>query len=188
MGHSHLSIVPNSPRQEKSNQSQRNTAGKSVKLSRTVNALSDPTLVAWYDPGLTTGWATFGSDHIFESGQAPFENIGTQLTTWAEALGRHLWVGWELYNVTQGGGKSGTPKYSLETIGMLKWICHANDVTVLKAVPSSNRKLGDELKLKKLGWRKPGKVHANDAASHLLAYHLREGRLPRHLLDLVLNS
>jgi hypothetical protein len=140
----------------------------------------------WYDPGLTTGWAYLENGQAFNSGQAAFEDIGGALTTWAESLGPSLWVGWELYNVTQGGGKAGTPKYSLETIGMLKWICHAHDVTVLKAMPSAARKLGDEVKLKRLGWRKPGKVHANDAASHLLAFLLREKRVPLHLLEKIL--
>jgi len=150
--------------------------------------LVDPSLVMWFDPGLTTGWAYLENDREFNSGQCQFEDVGAQLTTWAESLGPQLWVGWELYNVTQGGGKSGTPKYSLETIGMLRWICHAHDVTVLKAVPSASRKLGDEVKLKRLGWRKPGRVHANDAAMHLLAWHLREKRLPPHLLSRVLGN
>lgn len=148
----------------------------------------NPSVVIWYDPGLTTGWALLRDDVKFDSGQCQFENIGTQLTAWAELLGPSLWVGWELYNVTQGGGKSGTPKYSLETIGMLRWICHEYNVTVLKAMPSASRKLGDEVKLRRLDWHKPGMVHANDAASHLLAFCLREKRLPPDLLSRVLDS
>lgn len=136
----------------------------------------------WFDPGLTTGWAHLENGHEFQSGQGSFEDVGAMLSEWANALGPHLWVGWELYNVTSGGGQSGTPRYSLETIGMLRWISHANDVTVLKAMPSSTRKLGSEVKLKRLSWRKRGQVHANDAAMHLLAWHLREKRLPPHLL------
>lgn len=142
----------------------------------------------WFDPGLTTGWASLEIASMFDSGQAPFEDVGEMLTTWAETLGPRLWVGWELYNVTQGGGAAGTPKYSLETIGMLRWICHAHGVTVLKAMPSASRKLGDEIKLKKLGWRRRGQVHANDAAMHLLAWHLREKRLPSYLLSLILSD
>lgn len=144
-----------------------------------------PLKVAWFDPGLTTGWATMTHDGFFESGQGSFEDVGSMVASEADIYGPNLWLGWELYNVTQGGGRSGTPKYSLETIGMLRWICHSRDVTVLKAMPSASRKLGDEVKLKRLGWRKPGKVHANDAASHLLAWHLRENRLPPHLLSRV---
>jgi hypothetical protein len=135
-----------------------------------------------------TGWAYLENGVDFNSGQKPFEDIGDMLTGWAEILGPNLWVGWELYIVTQGGGKVGTPKYSLETIGMLKWICHSHDVTVLKAMPSASRKLGDEVKLKRLGWRKPGKVHANDAAMHLLAWHLREKRLSSALLAKALGT
>lgn len=137
----------------------------------------------WFDPGLTTGWATMHHDGHFESGQCQFHDVGERLTRYAELHGPNLWVGWELYLVTQGGGKVGTPRYSLETIGMLRWICHVHDVTVLKAMPSSARKLGDDIKLKKLGWRRPGMVHANDAASHLLAWCLRERMLPGHLTD-----
>lgn len=148
----------------------------------------DPRLIVWFDPGLTTGWATFGSDDVFDSGQDRFEDVGEALTCWAQLLGPSLWVGWELYNVTQGGGKAGTPKYSLETIGMLKWICHSHGATVLKAMPSASRKLGDEVKLKRVAWRTPGKVHANDAASHLLAFMLREKILPPHLLSKILST
>ena len=157
-----------------------------MRLVETWQPVSDPLLVQWYDPGLTTGWACLAADGTFDSGQLSFTEIGEDLVRDAEAYGPALWVGWELYNVTQGGGKVGTPKYSLETIGMLRWICHAHDVTVLKAMPSASRKLGDELKLKKLGWRVPGKRHANDAAMHLLAWHLRENRLPPDLLSKIL--
>lgn len=153
-----------------------------------VHDSNKPLLVMWFDPGLTTGWASLHHDGFFTSGQGTFEEVGDQLTASADVYGPSLWVGWELYNVTQGGGSAGTPKYSLETIGMLKWICREHGVTVLKAVPSSNRKLGDELKLKRLGWREPGMRHANDAASHLLAFMLREKRLPPHLLGKVLGS
>lgn len=149
--------------------------------------LSDPLRVMWFDPGLTTGWAVMSHDGWFDSGQAAFHDVGELLAGDAEVYGASLWVGWELYNVTAGGGKAGTPKYSLETIGMLKWICHCFNATMLKPMPSSARKLGDELKLKRLGWRKPGQVHANDAAMHLLAWTLREKRLPTHLLAQVLN-
>lgn len=155
---------------------------------RLVHDVSSPLRVIWFDPGLTTGWALLSHDGWFDSGQAGFHDMGEMLCNEADIYGPTLWVGWELYNVTQGGGQSGTPKYSLETIGMLKWICHAYGVTVLKPVPSASRKLGDELKLKKLNWRKRGQVHANDAAMHLLAWHLRENRLPPDLLSRVLGD
>lgn len=152
----------------------------------TAPQLSDIPVVVWFDPGLTTGWARFENCQVFTSGQDQFDATGDMLTGLAELHGPRLWVGWELYNVTKGGGKSGTPKYSLETIGMLKRICRTHGATVLKPVPSASRKLGGESKLKRLGWWNPGKVHANDAASHLLAFMLREGNLPQSLLDQIL--
>lgn len=155
-----------------------------MKYLSSVQVDPDPLIVMWYDPGLTTGWACLTANGDFDSGQLSFTETGEDLAQTAQIYGPALWVGWELYNVTQGGGKAGTPKYSLETIGMLKWICHANNVTVLKPMPSSSRKLGDEIKLKRLGWRRPGMRHANDAAQHLLSWALREKRLPPHLRDL----
>jgi hypothetical protein len=154
-------------------------------ITTAVVELTGPDLVVWLDPGKMTGWASMDEYGNFSSGQSNFEDMAGAIESWCVIFGPALWLGWERYNVTQGGGKTGTPEYSLEMIGVAKWLCYHHGVTTLKAMPSSARKLGDELKLKRLGWRRPGMVHANDAASHLLAWALREKRLPQRLLDLL---
>lgn len=147
-----------------------------------------PAAVVWLDPGLLTGWAIWTDDHQFTSGQLGFEDLGFFLEADAEQLGPDMAIGWEQYIVTQGGGKAGTPKHSLKVIGMVEWLCLRHGVNVLASQPSASRKLGGDLQLKRLGWYRAGKRHANDAASHLLSWLIREGTLPSHLADKLCTS
>jgi len=135
----------------------------------------------WLDPGKLTGWAMLESTMMFSSGQGDFDETDDLVNTWARTMRADLWLGWEMYVVTQGGGRSGTPSFSLEVIGAVKSACRRHGVTVLKPVPSSSRMLGDESKLRRLGWWRPGARHANDAAMHLTAFLLRERLMPAEM-------
>jgi len=132
-------------------------------------------VVIWLDPGKTTGIAFYDTvDGYFTSSQYDFAATGEYLdgmmTTWND-----LAIGWEQYIIAP--GHSGTAAFSLEVIGMTRWLAHHHDVLVLPAVPSAARKLGSDDKLKKLGWYTPGTRHANDAAAHMLAWLLRTKKL-----------
>ena len=137
--------------------------------------------VIWLDPGKLTGWASLSSEMSFSSGQLDFFTLGNDLESYARFHHNQLAVGYEKFIVTPSTVAS-DPEYSLEVIGMVKWIAYKYNTTLLAPVPSASRKLGmDGDKLQKLRWHKPGQVHANDAAAHLLAWTLREGRTPMHL-------
>jgi hypothetical protein len=138
--------------------------------------------VIWLDPGKMTGWASLGSDMSFSSGQLDFFNLGHELESYARFHNNQLAVGYEQFIVTPSTVAS-DPEYSLEVIGLVKWIVYTYNCTMLAPVPSASRKLGmDGGKLQKLKWHKPGRVHANDAAAHLLAWLLREGKTPLPLV------
>lgn len=139
--------------------------------------------VVWLDPGKLTGWAMLDSTDTFLSGQEDFDHIDDLVNGWAALAGPGLWIGWEMYLVTTGGGKTGIPRYSFEVIGAAKSACRRHSATMLKPMPSSSRKLGDDPKLKRMGWWKPNHRHANDAANHLLAWALRENMLPVEYKD-----
>ena len=129
----------------------------------------------WLDPGKTTGVATYDfSSGYFSSSQHDFvmtgEVIDGLLTDTMDAA-----IGWEQYIIAP--GHSGTAAYSLEVIGMARWLAHRHDALVLPAVPSAARKLGSDDKLKKLGWYVPAMRHANDASAHMLAWLLRTKKL-----------
>lgn len=144
--------------------------------------------VIWIDPGLMTGVASFDLAHpAFDSWQAePDEVVRTLHERLAVADGR-MQIGWEMY-LSTGGPQHGTPKHSNEIIGRLKDFALIHGVELLKPQPSSARKLGSVVFLRRLGWYKPGQVHANDAASHALAYLMRERLLPDHLFKKALHS
>lgn len=137
----------------------------------------------WFDPGLTTGIAWCDITGEFSSTQLDFIGTGRWLEGHLRNRAPSIAVGWEQYIVTSGGGRSGTPGPSLETIGMIRWLCNWHRVKVLPPQPASARKLGDDGKLKRIGWWNPGHRHANDAANHLLADCLRRHRLPGTLRD-----
>jgi hypothetical protein len=145
-----------------------------------------PQTVLWIDPGGTTGfaWVEHTPDgYVFDFAQA----VGTEaaarqawkIINWdREEFDRsdpaRVWVGWEQYIVTAGGGRSGNPAPALEVIGALKWLCYNAGARVLPAVPASHRAVMTTDALKAAGWYRPGVPHAMDAARHLGAWVLRE--------------
>jgi len=111
----------------------------------------------------------------FQAGQAlgPITTGGV-VQSLAKTHGPGLYLGWEQYVVTQGGGRGGDANQALETIGIARWLCAEYHCTLLKPMPASSRVVASLDLLKTLGWYLPGKVHANDATRHLVAWLLRE--------------
>jgi hypothetical protein len=141
--------------------------------------LTDRTLRVWLDPGLITGLATYDLDEkTFMSWQYELADLEARLTFLFTHHKDRVVLGWERFIVTSGGPRTSTPKHALEAIAVSRSLAEAHDVPVLKPQPSSARKLGSPVMLTRLGWRKPGKVHANDAAQHLLSDLLRTKPMP----------
>lgn len=140
------------------------------------------THVIWLDPGETTGYANYDlATGEFFAGQLRFHGIGRMLTTYSELWGVSLAVGYERFIVSSTGSKYASPEWPLKVCGVVDWLAYLHGYTLLPAMPSSSRNLGrDGDKLKRLGWWTPGQIHANDATAHLLAWLLREGKLPPH--------
>jgi hypothetical protein len=134
--------------------------------------------VVWLDPGKKTGVA-FLRDGVFQSMERDFVETGRLLEHWLSLYGSHLCVGWEDYNATGGGEAS----YSLEVIGVARWLCRMHDATVLPTVPASSRVVATDQVLKLLTWHRPGLGHANDAARHLVAWLLRTGHMRDQLTE-----
>jgi hypothetical protein len=128
----------------------------------------DHGVVIWVDPGQTTGWASYdrGRD-VFLSGQELFVPFGELLTATVRFLNHDVMIGWERFLVA--GRRAGEPKYSMEVIGMIKWI--ARDCTLLTPTASASRSMASPAILKRLGWWNRGHGHANDAAQHLLTWY-----------------
>jgi hypothetical protein len=154
-----------------------------------MRAMTDQRVITWLDPGLTTGLAWWDMDaEVFGSWQYEQADLFKRLACMTDLYGQRLWVGYEKYLITSAGPRRGTPKHSLEVIAVVRDLAHANVFELLPSMPSSARLLGNVTMLRRLGWYKPGKPHANDAAQHTLAYLLREKKLPRDLIKKALGS
>lgn len=142
----------------------------------------DVGIVLWLDPGLTTGVASYDfQTGRFHSDQLLFHPLGQYLETICSFFRGGLAVGWERFLMTP--GSHAKPDHSIEPIGVTRYLAVKHQCQLLQPVPSSMRELGSDDKLKKLDWYKPGKRHANDAANHVLAWLLREKKLPQNLVE-----
>lgn len=137
--------------------------------------MSEPTFIVWTDPGQTTGAAWYDMElSVFGSGQYDLDDLRRKLTALRGIFGDRMALGWELYISTSGGARTGTPTPSNKAIGMMQSLADEQGIVLLKPQPSSARNLGSVTFLRRLGWYKPGKGHANDAAQHLLAHLIRQ--------------
>lgn len=150
-------------------------------------AVTETDLVVWLDPGLTTGMAWWDPRvEIFGSWQYEKGDLLKRIEYLVQTHEGQVGIGCEHYIIA--GRSPGNPKPSLEVIGAVEAGAGEGRYCLLPPMPSAARKLGSAVLLRRLGWYKPGKDHANDAAMHLLAYLFREKRLPRHLVTKALHE
>lgn len=141
----------------------------------------------WLDPGLTTGWAKLASPRdepdVFTSGEADFSQAGHIID--AHAQSGKTAIGWEQTDITYSTYRMPDVKLALEVSGIARWACLRNHCEMLGPAARGMRSLASTEMLKALRWHKPGMPHANDAASHLLSWLIREHRLTRDMHAIV---
>lgn len=143
-------------------------------------SVGDGPVITWLDPGLTTGLAWWNG-RAFGSWQYDKPDLTDRLNTLSELYDGRLAVGYERYIITSGGVRRGTPRHSMGVIERVDAMAEEGLFTLLPPMPSSARKLANPVMLRRLGWYLPGKVHANDASQHLLAYLLRTRPMPQQI-------
>lgn len=142
--------------------------------------IKNQALIAWADIGLITGLAWYDLEHdIFNSWQYTYEDLRKQLDRLADHCDGRMAVGYEKFIVTSGGSRTSTPQHALRAEQVLADFARARNVPLLKPQPSSARKLGQVVYLRRLGWYRPGKGHANDAAQHVLSRLLLQKPIPQ---------
>jgi hypothetical protein len=122
------------------------------------------------DPGKVTGYVLYEDGKRIE-GELPFEDFLAYVaeiitTTSLDA------VVCERYIISAQTGKLSQAPWSLETIGVLRFLCNWKSSTsfVLQNVGDAKRFATDE-RLNHIGWKRPsGAGHARDAQRHLLLY------------------
>ncbi len=145
-------------------------------------------ITAYLDPGETTGWAIWNGK--FVSGQLGFQEIGDWLDDITMEYSTDLRLGWEAFMITPRTALMKGSHWALETIGIARYFALRRGATILPCYPSSSLP-NDQVKdrqLKNIGWHTPGRIHANDAACHLMKYLLSCKQLPEDLAGKILQK
>lgn len=149
-------------------------------------------IVLWFDPGLLTGVTAYDLtndklilcdefDYIHTGGTLDLD-IASPISSFVETMlaidTSATWVGWESYRIMK-GAQSQAP-WSLEVIGMLKYLCAREGYSVLPEAAPSDRNVCTPAMLKAMGWYDhcKGKKDALSSAQHMVAWMLRENKLP----------
>ncbi len=159
-------------------------------------------ITIWIDPGKMTGIASWDSQSsVFTSLEVTdLKSLGQ----WIELLVSvndyelrrtdflddrlDIELGWERYIITPGNTRQGLGYWSIEAIGVARYLALKHDFTILTPQISSMMSFSTDARLKLIGWYKPGKPHANDAARHLMRYMLRTGTLPIEMWNRVFSD
>lgn len=152
-------------------------------MASSDEVMGERTFVVWLDPGLTTGVAHYDlTDGIFNSRQFDLLTLRDYFTeALIPAFGDRMAVGWEMFLNTSGGSRTSDAGPSNQTIGVVRSLAGEHGIPLLKPQPSSARKLGSVVLLRRLGWYRAGQGHANDAAQHLLADLLKRSPMPHEI-------
>jgi hypothetical protein len=124
--------------------------------------------LAWYDVAAGD----------FQSGQYGPDDLVRKLDQLGAVHAARMVLGYEKFIATSGGARTSSSSHSQRAIRVLDDWAYGSQVPVLRSQPSSARNLGQVVWLRRLGWYKPGKGHANDAAQHLLADLLKRQPMP----------
>jgi hypothetical protein len=132
----------------------------------------DPRVIVAFDPGGTTGWASFQKPNTrdgYHCGQIKIDRVWAKLDEAklaAHMLEAPLTVVYERFNFIPKPKVVLTP---VEVIGIIKEWCRQNSIRPIPQQPSQRKWYTDE-RLKGMGVWHPGLPHAMDAMRHLLFY------------------
>lgn len=142
--------------------------------------MTERTFVVWADPGLLTGLAWYDLENDFHnSWQYNYQDLAAQLDRLHQMADSRMVLGYEKFIDTSGGRRTSTPQHAHRAVQVIEDFARLRQVPMVKPLPSSARVLGQITYVRRLGWYKPGKGHANDASQHLLADVLRRRPMPQ---------
>ena len=139
-------------------------------------------LIISLDPGKVTGLAfyTVETEHM-EGSEIGFDDFGDWLNvslTNLKAQGTDVLVVIERFTIfASTAKKSQDAHWSLELIGVTRYLCHCHDVSLLMQLPGDAKHYANDEKLRRAGWYVKGKGHANDAIRHV-ALAMNSLRIP----------
>jgi hypothetical protein len=145
--------------------------------------------VLYIDPGETTGWAMWASN-TFGSGQKDFLETGNFLDAITLQGGSLLKIGWEAFLIGAHTARKPGSHWAIESIGVARYYALKRGCVILPSYPSSSLPPDTirDRQLKRIGWHKPGRPHANDASHHLMRYMLSSKVMPEEMVKKVVGD
>jgi hypothetical protein len=144
-------------------------------------------IVVFLDPGLLTGVAYYDYDHgiciadefDFMRTAGELEKLVT-LNYFATKEKMTLGIGWETFRITAKTAQNTAAPWSLEVIGMARYLAQKNRATILPPAAPGDRLVVTDQMIKDLGLYDAvrGKKDAKSALQHLIAWQLRSNKLP----------
>lgn len=124
------------------------------------------------DPGGTSGWAWWNSaTHQFHSGET------ADWLDWMDSgMPDYDIIVIEKYTITVKTAKLTQQTDALRFTGALEYNSYPYHEVII-TTPAEAKSFSTDKKLQRMGWYRPGKGHANDAARHLLLTAVRRGLL-----------
>jgi hypothetical protein len=133
------------------------------------------------DPGLRTGVAVYSPDGGVRTSTLDPDEVGDFVIDWClsvTASERRNLIVCESFTITLATAKKTAQPWSLELIGVCRFLAQHFGVEFLLQTPKSAHVFGTNEKLKDIGWWKPNKEdHEQMACRHLLLA-LAARRLP----------
>ena len=126
------------------------------------------------DPGKLSGYAWFGEEGGFASGELDFMAIGDLIETYGRRPDVQLVT--ERFVIGPTTGKRPDANWSLEVIGIARRTALKVGRPLVFQAPANAKSFAVNDRLKAMGWwHVGGKGHANDAARHLMIYRVSTG-------------
>lgn len=138
-----------------------------------------------FDPGLMTGWAFCNTESMMViSGEEDFHTFAGRCEYWFEHYREQLDVCGERFTITTATAKKTQAPWSLEVIGVVKYLSHkygCGDVTL--QLPADAKRFAGNDRIRRLGWWVPGTAgHDKDALRHLMIRLVKLGWSDERLL------
>jgi hypothetical protein len=121
------------------------------------------------DPGLITGYVMWRNEERDE-GELDAQDFLVKASELIEK-GEVDVVVCERFVISSQTGKFSQAPWSLEQIGVLRYLCNKKGIPFVLQNVSDAKRFADDKRLNHIGWKKPkGAGHARDAQRHLLLY------------------
>lgn len=151
--------------------------------------MSRPQTIIWIDPGQKTGIAEYNltTGLITTVIETPdFQRVGDFLSNLHYLAPRPVAIGWENFIISAATAKKTQAPWSLEVIGVCRWLALSYGWTILQPQAPADRHLGKKEWVDALGWCPRGaRDDGMSACQHLLAYLLRSGLASQRIRDMI---